>query len=63
MWNGISVKDHKNLKGLKTQNLKDHMSEAVLIFKALTELSTRKIAKNIKATGLIENKDTSKKNL
>jgi hypothetical protein len=23
-WSGLSVKDHKNLKGLKTQNLRDH---------------------------------------
>ena len=58
---GISVKDHKNLKGLKTQNLRDHMSEAELIFTALAELSTRQIAETIKATGLIENKDASKK--
>jgi len=60
-WTGISVKDHKNLKGLKTQNLRDHMSEAELIFTALAELSTRQIAESIKATGLIENKDASKK--
>jgi len=60
-WTGISIKDHKNLKGLKTQNLRDHMSEAELIFTALAELSTRQIAESIKATGLIENKDASKK--
>jgi DNA-damage-inducible protein D len=40
-WTEISVKDHKKLKGLKTQNLRDHMSEAELIFTALAELSTR----------------------
>lgn len=60
-WTGISVKDHKNLKGLKTQNLRDHMSEAELIFTALAELSTRQIAETIKATGLNENKNASKK--
>src|SRR3972149_1336379 len=27
-WADISVKEHKELKGLKTQNLRDHMSEA-----------------------------------
>lgn len=31
-WSGVSVKQHKNLKGLKSQNLRDHMSEAELIF-------------------------------
>lgn len=40
-WTGLSVKKHKNIKGLKTQNLRDHMSEAELIFTALAELSTR----------------------
>ena len=30
-WAGLSVKQHKSLKGLKTQNLRDHMSEAELI--------------------------------
>jgi len=43
-WAGISVKEHKDKKGLKTQNLRDHMSEAELIFTALAELSTRQIA-------------------
>ena len=35
-WTGLTVKKHKDLKGLKTQNLRDHMSEAELIFTALT---------------------------
>ena len=34
-WTGLSVKKHKDLKGLKTQNLRDHMSEAELKFTAL----------------------------
>ncbi|MBU3978533.1 hypothetical protein KKE68_02405, partial [Patescibacteria group bacterium] len=29
-WSDLSVKNHKNLKGLKTQNLRDHMSEEEL---------------------------------
>jgi DNA-damage-inducible protein D len=33
-WGGISVHEHKQIKGLKTQNLRDHMSEAELIFTA-----------------------------
>ncbi|MEO7068825.1 MAG: hypothetical protein ABI114_18090 [Rhodanobacter sp.] len=51
-WSGLRVKDHKNLKGLKTQNLRDHMSETELIFTALAELSTRQIAETTQATGL-----------
>jgi len=51
-WSGVSVQSHKNLKALKTENLRDHMSEAELIFTALAELSTRQIAESVDATGL-----------
>jgi hypothetical protein len=54
-WTGVSVKTHKQLKGLKDHNLRDHMSEAELIFTALAELSTRQIAEAVDATGLPEN--------
>jgi hypothetical protein len=43
-WSELSIGDHKKLKSLKSQNLRDHMSEAELIFTALAELSTRQIA-------------------
>ena len=59
-WSGVSVKKHKDIKGLKTQNLRDHMSEAELIFTALAELSTRQIAESVNATGMPENKDAGK---
>ncbi len=59
-WTGLSVKKHKELKGLKSQNLRDHMSEAELIFTALAELSTRQIAETEQAKGLSENADASK---
>jgi len=48
-WSSLSVTEHKKLKGLKTQNLRDHMSEAELIFTALAELSTRQIAESMDA--------------
>jgi DNA-damage-inducible protein D len=60
-WSGVSVKKHKDIKGLKTQNLRDHMSEAELIFTALAELSTRQIAESVKATGLPANAEAGKK--
>jgi hypothetical protein len=59
-WSGVSVKGHKDIKGLKTQNLRDHMSEAELIFTALAELSTRQIAESVNATGMVENSDAGK---
>lgn len=60
-WAGVSVKQHKEIKGLATQNLRDHMSEAELIFTALAELSTRQIAENMQAQGVKENATAGKK--
>lgn len=54
-WSGVSVAQHKDMKGLTTHNLRDHMSEAELIFTALAELSTRQIAESVEATGMAEN--------
>lgn len=59
-WSDLSVKEHKDLKGLKSQNLRDHMNEAELIFTALAELSTRQIAEAENATGMDENKKAAK---
>jgi hypothetical protein len=59
-WAEVDVKAHKNMKGLQTQNLRDHMSEAELIFTALAELSTRQIAESLDATGMPENKAAAK---
>ena len=59
-WTGLTVKKHKELKGLKSQNLRDHMNEAELIFTALAELSTRQIAEKTNAVGLNENAVASK---
>jgi hypothetical protein len=60
-WSGVSVKAHKIIKSLKTQNLRDHMSEAELIFTALAELSTRQIAESVEAAGMVENAAAGKK--
>ena len=59
-WTGLSVKQHRDLKGLRTQNLRDHMTEAELIFTALAELSTRQIAESVNATGMPENESAAR---
>lgn len=59
-WAGLSVRKHKELKGLDSQNLRDHMSEAELLFTALAELSTRQIAEVQQSKGLEENADAGK---
>ena len=60
-WSDLSVKGHKNLKGLNRENLRDHMTEAELIFTALAEFSTRQIAEKLNSTGFIENKIPAQK--
>jgi DNA-damage-inducible protein D len=60
-WTELSVTEHKKLKALKNQNLRDHMSEAELIFTALAELSTRQIAETTHAKGLEQNKIPARK--
>ncbi|MFC1476772.1 hypothetical protein ACFL5S_02290, partial [Fibrobacterota bacterium] len=60
-WSGVSVMQHKDIKQLENQNLRDHMSEAELIFTALAELSTRQIAESSNATGFSENASAGKK--
>ena len=60
-WSDLSVKEHKNLKKLKRQNLRDHISDAELVFTALAELSCRQIAETMETKGLEENKTPAKK--
>ncbi|MFH0988241.1 MAG: BRO family protein [Parcubacteria group bacterium] len=60
-WSDLSVGNHKKLKGLDTQNLRDHMSDEELIFSMLAELSTRKIAEIDKTVGLKANIVPAKK--
>ena len=60
-WSDLSVKGHKKLKNLKTENLRDHMTDAELVFTALAELSTRQIAENMKSKGFEENKIPAKR--
>ena len=60
-WSDLSVKEHKSLKNLKRENLRDHMSDAELVFTALAELSTRQIAETVQAKGLEENKIPARK--
>ncbi len=60
-WSDLSVKEHKSLKKLRTQNLRDHMTDAELVFTALAELSTRQIAETVEAKGLEENKTPARK--
>ena len=56
---GITPAEYKIMKGLKKENLRDHMNDLELIFTMLGEASTTRIARNKDAQGFIENKDAA----
>ncbi len=53
---GLTPAEYKKVKGLKSQNLRDHMSDLELIFSMLGEASTTKVTRAKNAKGFIENK-------
>lgn len=60
-WVGKSVKQYKNFKGLKKQNLRDNMTNLELVLNMLAEASTTEISKKQKPKGLDENKKVAQK--
>jgi prophage antirepressor-like protein len=58
---GVNPKDYKAIKGLKNENLRDHMSDLELIFSMLGEASTTAIVKTKNPIGFVENKKVAKK--
>lgn len=58
---GLLPSEHKNLKDLKKENLRDHMTNLELIFTMLGEEVTRQTAKNEDAQGFEKNKEVAKK--
>ncbi len=60
-WSGLTTDQHKALKKLDKENLRDAMTEAELLFTALAELSTTQIAKKDKSAGFDENAISAKK--
>lgn len=57
---GMNPSDHKKLKGLKKQSLRDHMSSAELVFTMLGELTTTQVARRDDAQGYDENKKAAR---
>ena len=57
---GLSPSQYKKVKGLKSQNLRDHMNDLELIFSMLGEASTTAIVKTRNPKGFIENKIAAK---
>jgi len=58
---GLTPSEYKDLKGLKRENLRDHMTDLELIFSMLGEASTVEIARNTEALGFDKNQIAAKK--
>ncbi len=57
---GLTPSEYKKLKGLKSQNLRDHMTDLELIFSMLGEASTKEIVVNTNPKGFEANKKAAK---
>lgn len=58
---GVTPTQHKNLKGLERQNLRDHMTDLELIFSMLGEAATTEITRVDDAEGFDESKEAARK--
>ncbi|MCK4626133.1 MAG: Bro-N domain-containing protein [Phycisphaerae bacterium] len=56
---GVTPSEYKKLKGLKRQNLRDHMNDLELIFSMLGEAATTEITRTRDAQGFDENKQAA----
>lgn len=57
---GLTPTEYKSLKGLKRENLRDHMTDLELIFTMLGEAATTEIARNKDARGFDRNRDAAR---
>ncbi len=60
-WSGMTTRQYKDYKGLKKQNLRDHMSTTELILNMLAETATKDIANTTHPQGFEENKTVAKR--
>ena len=59
-WSGLSVRDYKQLKGLKKENLRDNMTNVELVLNMLAEVTTTAISKSRKPETFVESKAIAK---
>lgn len=57
----LTPSEYKKLKGLKRENLRDHMNDLELIFSMLGEAATTEITRNRDAKGFDQNKQAANK--
>lgn len=60
-WSGLSVKEYKQLKNLKKENLRDNMTNIELTLNQLAEVTTTALSKQEKPKTFTENKSVAKR--
>ena len=60
-WSGMSVKEYKQLKGLKKENLRDNMTNIELVLNMLAEVTTTAISKQENPKTFEENKKVARR--
>ena len=60
-WSGNTVKQYKNLKGLKKENLRDNMTNLELVLNMLAEATTTEISKENNPKTFADNKKIARK--
>ena len=58
---GLTPSAHRKIKGLKRENLRDHMNDLELIFSMLGEAATTEITKTEHPFGFVKNKKVAKR--
>lgn len=58
-WSGLSIRDYKQHKGLKKENLRDHMTNTELVLNMLAEVAATDIAQVRQPQGFAESAQTA----
>lgn len=60
-WSGRTVREYKELKGLKKESLRDNMTDLELIFNMLAEATTTELSKQLKPEGFEESRTVARR--
>ena len=56
-WTGLTTRQYKQLKSLKKENLRDHMTNMELVLNMLAEATTTEISRQKQPEGFEENRE------
>ena len=60
-WSGLGIKEYKNLKNLKKENLRDNMTDIELVLNMLAEVTTTTLSKQEQPTTFADNKKVARR--